>query len=121
MRNLRRVNCADTPQRCNRVQTIQLPALQGTLSAQEPSIRLYMKSAAPINHIKGLGADIYNLFSNLLASGILSLLSGASRTTNAESPWQYLKCRGQRAQHFTVHLNFDVLVFLYRARHNLCR
>ncbi len=36
-----------TLQRCIRVKLIQLPALQGSLSAQEHVIRLYMKSTVP--------------------------------------------------------------------------
>jgi hypothetical protein len=45
------------------VQTIQLPALQGTLSAQVPGIRLYIKSTAPIKIIcKRLGAIFITCF-----------------------------------------------------------
>ena len=37
----------------HRVKIIQLPALQGSLSAQEQIIRLFIKSAVPINTYNG--------------------------------------------------------------------
>jgi hypothetical protein len=46
---LRRLNY--TLQRCIRVKNIELPRLQGSLSAQEHDIRLYMKSTEPIKYI----------------------------------------------------------------------
>ena len=42
---LRRLSWSDTLQRCSRVEIIQLPAMQGSFSAQQRVIRLYIKSA----------------------------------------------------------------------------
>lgn len=57
-----------TLQRCIRVKIIQLPALQGSLSAQEHVIRLYMKSTEPNQNAYERGAvGTYTLFFNLLA------------------------------------------------------
>jgi hypothetical protein len=59
------------------VQTIQLPALQGTLSAPEQYSSIHEERRANQHLYKGARCDIYTLFSNLLASGILGNRQGA--------------------------------------------
>ncbi len=61
------VGWSDTLQRCSRVKIIQLPAIQGLLSAHQRVIRLYIKSAGQSKYKIGLGGRIYNLFLKLLA------------------------------------------------------
>ena len=110
----------DTPQGCDRVQTIQLPHCREHSLRENNYSSIHEERRA--NQILIIGARCQYLYPVYPFNGkkFLSLRSGVLGTTNAESFGKDLKCRRKMAGQLTIHFNLDALIFVDRAGGNLC-